>query len=109
MSAPVSKSPGLRVMAEYSSSGIWVIDGGPEPFRHGMIEHRDLRLPTALAQRFDAWIEAYETLEGAGTDAFNLIGLQIATELKQIVGSDVYVEFVAEASGGGLGETIPIV
>lgn len=95
-------------MAEYSSSGIWVIGGGPEPFRHGMIEHADLRLPPTLAQRFDAWIEAYETLEDAGTTDFNLVGLQLATELKHVVGSGVYVEFVAEASGGGLGETIPI-
>lgn len=95
-------------MAEYCSSGIWVIDGGPGPFRHGMIEHAALRLPAALAQRFDEWIEAYETLDDEGTTAFNLVGLQLATELKQIVGSGVYVEFVAEASGGGLGETIPI-
>ena len=47
-------------MAEYSSSGIWVIGGGPKPFRHGMIEHATLRLPAALARRFDDWIEAYE-------------------------------------------------
>ncbi len=95
-------------MAEYSSSGIWVIDGGPRPFRHGMIEHGALRLPPALARRFDDWIEAYETLDDAGTTAFNRVGLQLATELKEVVGPGVYVEFVAEASGGGLGETIPI-
>jgi hypothetical protein len=106
--ADVSRSPKLRVMAEYSSSGIWVIGGGPGPFRHGMIEHGALRLPLALAQRFDDWIEAYETLDDAGTTAFNLVGLQLATELKQIVGRGVYVEFVAEACGGGLGETISI-
>lgn len=106
--AATNGGPGLRVMAEYSSSGVWVIGGGPRPFRHGMIEHRDLRLPTPLAQRFDAWIEAYESLDDAGATAFNLAGLQLATELKQVVGSGVYVEFVAEADGGGLGETIPI-
>lgn len=106
--AATSGGPRLRVMAEYSSSGIWVIGGGPKPFRHGMIEHRDLRLPPDLAQRFDAWIEAYESLDEAETTAFNLLGLQLATELKQVVGGGVYVEFVAEADGGGLGETIPI-
>ncbi len=95
-------------MAEYSSSGMWAIGGGPWPFRHGMIGSRDLRLPTALAQRFDAWIEAYETLDDAGIDAFNRVGLQLATDLKRVVGSNVYVEFVAEEPGGGLGETIPI-
>lgn len=104
----MSRSAKLRVMAEYSSSGIWVIGGGPKPFRHGMIEHAALRLPPALARRFDDWIEAYGTLDDAGTTAFNLVGLQLATELKQVVGSGVYVEFVAEALGGGLGETIPI-
>lgn len=95
-------------MAEYSSSGIWRIGGGPGPFRHAMIEHADLRLPPGLAQRFDAWIEAYESLDDATTTEFNLAGLQLATELKQVVGSRASVEFVAEACGGGLGETIPI-
>lgn len=106
--AATNGGPGLRVMAEYSSSGIWGIGGGPKPFRHGMVEHHDLRLPPALAQRFDAWIEAYESLDEAGTTAFNRLGLQLATELKRVVGGGVYVEFVAEAEGGGLGETIPI-
>lgn len=98
----------IRVMAEYSSSGIWAIGGGPRPFRHGMVAHGTLRLPSALARRFDDWIEAYETLDDAGTPAFNQLGLQLATELKQLVGSGTYVEFVAEAAGGGLGETIVI-
>ena len=98
----------LRVMAEYSSSGIWVIGGGPGPFRHRMIEHAELRLPADLAQRFDAWVEAYETLDDASAQAFNRAGLQLATELKQVLGSGVSVEFVTEAEGGGLGETIPI-
>lgn len=95
-------------MAEYGSSGIWAIGGGPGPFRHRMIEHGALRLPPALARRFDDWIEAYETLDDAGTTAFNLVGLQLATELKQVVGSGACVEFIAESSGGGLGETISI-
>jgi hypothetical protein len=48
----------LRVMAEYMSSGIWVI-GEIGPFRHGMIEHKSLRLPAKLAREFNAWIEWY--------------------------------------------------
>lgn len=98
----------LRVMAEYSSSGIWVIGGGFKPFRHGMIEHNELDLPGELARRFDAWIEAYETLSGEQVPEFNRTGLALASDLKRTLGGGVYVEFANEDAGGGLGETVVV-
>ena len=97
----------LRVMAEYASLGIWVIEG-VGPFRHGMIEHASLNLPLALAQGFEAWIEGYNDnlgLDGAIFDvhAFNAKGLRLATDLKRHLGPDVYVELIPENAGGELG------
>ncbi|MEO8609198.1 MAG: hypothetical protein ABI690_15010 [Chloroflexota bacterium] len=101
----------LRVMAEYMSSGIWVI-GERGAFRHGMIEHASLKLPTNLAQAFNDWIEWYE--DNLSTDEvifdiekFNAEGLRLATELKKFLGSDVYVEFVPEGEKG-LGQSLEI-
>jgi hypothetical protein len=90
-------------MADYSSSGIWVT----EPvglFRHGMIGHARLGLPSDLAARFNAWIELYwKNLDGSlDLDAFNAEGLELAQELKQHVGRDTEVVFAPESEVAGL-------
>lgn len=102
----------LRVMAEYDSSGIWVI-GQIGPFRHGMISHTDLGLPPELARRFDQWIEYYDArladtvpeyahLE-FNAEEFNRMGRALARELKALVGPECYVEFLPELQDGGMG------
>lgn len=99
----------LRVMAEYASSGIWVI-GAIGAFRHGMIEHTSLNLPTDLAEGFNNWIDwYYDRLDANGItldiERFNVEGMRLATELKAFLGSDVYVEFVPEDVSKGVGQS----
>ncbi len=99
------KMTALRVMAEYSSSGIWVI-GQQGVFRHGMISHSSLRLPKPLADRFDHWISYYDKVlfdpDNFDVDWFNADGLALATELKAFLGDMYTVEFLAETEEGGL-------
>lgn len=98
-------------MAEYASSGIWVI-GAIGPFRHGGIGHSSLGLPQDLAQRFEQWIELYwgrldyPEFQHLGFDAdeFNRIGRSLAQDLKAHVGPNGYVEFIPELEAGGMGE-----
>lgn len=96
----------LRVMAEYCSSGIWLI-GRHGVWRHSMIEHSSLRLPTDLSSRFEQWIDLYITqLDNANfdTESFNCTGRALAKELKSHLGAEVYVEFIPESDeGSGLG------
>jgi hypothetical protein len=94
----------LRVMAEYCSSGIWVI-GEKGCFRHGMLEHSTLKLPPDLTQRFEQWIELYEENSTANFSLaeFNDIGRRLAQDLKSYLGNS-YVEFIPELIDGGIGE-----
>lgn len=95
----------LRVMAEYESSGIWIVRQ-QGVFRHGMIDHGDLRLPQKLAERFIRWIELYEKQLTAPSEydyeSFNAEGRELARNLKRHVGSATHVEFIAETSEGGV-------
>ena len=103
----------LRVMAEYGSSGIWVIEQ-VGPFRHGMISHVSLGLPQELARRFDQWINDYDARladmvpEYAhmefDAEEFNRIGRALARELKTLTGPEGYVEFLPELQDGGMGD-----
>jgi hypothetical protein len=119
----------LRVMAEYSSSGIWVMKP-VGPFRHGMINHKSLNLPAELAKQFNDWIEWYWDALGdpdrpsfdlpaevaqeyndwldwflgepvvSDIEKFNAEGLRLAKKLKVFLGADVYVEFEPERING---------
>lgn len=93
----------LRVMAEYSSSGIWAAEQ-TGLFRHGMVEHATLALPPALAARFTAWIEQYtEGLERPLDDeAFNTEGMSLARALKAHCGAATEVVYAGERRDGGL-------
>jgi hypothetical protein len=94
-------------MAEYESSGIWVV-GQVGAFRHGMISHQELHLEAELSNRFDKWIYSYfgalpyqEFAEIAlDIDAFNAEGRELARLLKAFVGPDVHVEYVPETKTG---------
>jgi hypothetical protein len=94
----------LRVMAEYASSGIWIV----EPygfFRHGMISHKRLGLPAELAAQFAEWIEWYWARLGSGPfdlAAFNQKGRSLALALKAFVGPNTEVVFEPETDDRGL-------
>jgi hypothetical protein len=97
----------LRVMAEYASSGIWVVKS-VGPFRHVMVEYDSLKLPKDLAQRFERWIRKYEFPKGAQAEAgiqeFNKEGRVLAVELKKHVGEGTRVFYVPEKGDGSIGE-----
>jgi hypothetical protein len=97
----------LKVMADYCSSGIWVIrqEGS---FLHGMIHHDHLGLPPKLAQQFDEWIIDYTTLLEIpkvpfDTLAFNTKGRMLASALKHFLGPEWSVEYMPEREEGGIG------
>lgn len=95
---------GLRVMAEYGSSGVWRSREAKGLFRHGMVELADLGLSPALSRRFVAWIATYESDNLTGrldVEKFNIEGRALALELATAMGEPV--EFQGELDGGGLG------
>jgi hypothetical protein len=96
----------IRVMAEYGSSGIWGFSDPPTTaFRHGMLEHRKLKLPAELSDRFDRWIRFYEDqslLPQTDVAALNAEGLHLAQGLKQHLGPGWHVEYQGEDEQGHL-------
>jgi len=102
----MKRTPHVRVMAEYGSSGIWGVSTRPGGiFRHGMLEHDALGLPAELRADLDAWIRRYED-EGPGGHLdvadFNRQGLALAQRIAAALGPDQRVEFQGEAPDGGL-------
>ena len=102
----------LRVMAEYGSSGIWLIQQ-VGVFRHSMVGYSSLGIPRELAKRFEEWIAVYENKSDETSDydclAFNAEGRLLAQAVKHHVGSDSSVEFLAETPEGGLSPAEEIV
>ena len=95
----------LRVMADYGTSGIWA-DGDIGPFRHGMVRHSDLSLPSDLSSAFDAWIDRYWARKQWGqsdNESFNQTGRALAIQLKAFVGEATVVSFQPELWPTGLG------
>ena len=96
----------LRVMAEYASSGIWGFSEKQSgAFRHGMIEHSDLKLPKELRERFEKWISEYtknNLSNELDTNAFNTEGRELAKLLKEHMGPEQYVEYQGETDDGDL-------
>ncbi|HEY1172348.1 MAG TPA: hypothetical protein VGH19_13355 [Verrucomicrobiae bacterium] len=97
---------GLRIMADYSNSGVWAIclPGERDPFRHQMITHDTLGIPPELASRFEKWVANcslwFEWKRGYGVSAFsaeelNAEGRLLASELKQQVGSNCPVFYAS--------------
>lgn len=93
-------------MAEYASSGIWGFSEKQSgAFRHGMIEHSDLKLPEELRERFNKWIGEYtdnNISNEIDTKAFNKEGRELAKLLKEHMGPEQYVEYQGEDEDGGL-------
>jgi hypothetical protein len=102
----------IRVMADYGSSGIWGFsDNQSKAFRHGMLEHSDLKLPDTLCKQFEKWIHEYEKYnleDKLNRKKFNENGLKLAKSLKDHLGEDVYVEFQGESKDGGVLESVLI-
>jgi hypothetical protein len=96
----------IRVMADYGSSGIWAFSDPPsKAFRHGMLEHHRLKLPKALSDAFDLWIQRYEDeapKDGFDVNDFNAEGLHLATLLKQHLGQNRHVEYQGEGREGSV-------
>lgn len=93
----------LRVMADYSSSGIWVMES-MLGFRHGMVDYGSLGLPEDLANRFKRWINIHDNNlsdKGLNLEDFDKMGLQLAKDLKKFLGTDAYVEYEPEKSDFG--------
>lgn len=91
-------------MADYHSSGIWVIET-TLGFRHGMVSYEVLGLPDDLKGKFEKWIETYNTrLHNQSFDIkeFEHKGLELAKELKSFVGPSIYVEYNPEESDFGV-------
>ena len=102
----------VRIMAEYASSGLWLMRPAGV-FRHSGIGADALNLPPELKIGFAQWIETYwGRLELEGTvfdcDSFNATGRELAHALKAHLGPESYVEFVPESNEGiTLAEVIP--
>ncbi len=103
---------GLRVMAEYGSSGIWqFVHDETGPWQHSMIEYQRLGLSEDLKDSFKKWISSYEQNNIQGEldhIAFNATGLSLAYELYIHLNKENYVEYQGESEDGGLEETINI-
>ena len=90
----------IRVMADYSCSGIWTPGG--------MLDYEELNLPTELEARFKAWIRSYDGAMGEefgyppGFDfeAFDQRGRELAKELKRFCGPEVNVWYYPEVYDG---------
>jgi hypothetical protein len=96
----------IRVMPEYGSSGIWGFSDAPSrAFRHGMLEHRKLKLPRELSDRLDRWIVFYEDqslLPQTDVATLNAEGLQLAQRVQQHLGPARHVEYQGEDERGEL-------
>ena len=86
-------------MADYSSSGLWAMDGASPPWRHVMIEHNELRLSAELAARFNRLIDGYDAEHTPDLEQFNEVGLELAKALKLFLGPQAYVEYEPEWTG----------
>lgn len=82
-------------MAEYCSSGIWVV-GPSGPFRHGMIRHERLRLSAKLSRKFSRWIHEHDTRLPKGKldlPRFNRKGRALMCELQKFLGPRCVIEY----------------
>ena len=95
---------GVRVMAEYGSSGLWgLVPGDFGLFRHAMLEPSQLQLPDDLVRRLAAWIDTYERdnpCDQLDTDMFNTEGEALARAIKHVVGTALHVELQPELPDG---------
>jgi hypothetical protein len=102
---------GYRVMADYASSGIWLMRSAG-PFRHQMVTYESLGLPKELSQRFEKWIASFDDRDAneelKNIQQFNATGMGLARELKNFLGDKTYVEFQGEAPGDNILDPVPI-
>lgn len=93
------KPPYYRVWPEFGSSGIWMIEEPLQKTAGSMVTHESLCLPKDLVQRFNTWIEWHfqcmPDRQGDKFDwvSFEKVGYQLARDLKDFLGYEVYVEY----------------
>jgi hypothetical protein len=103
---------GIRVMADYCSSGVWAIclPGERGPFRHQMITHQTLGTPPELVSKIETWVADcslyFDTNRSVQThhdraEELNSRGRALAGTLKQHVGPTCLVVFSPIKPGGG--------
>lgn len=87
----------LRVWPEWSSSGIWAPPYPGSRVAGKMVNWPSLSLPTDMVERFRAWQNDFDGHEPWAPEKFDwdahaAIGDGLARQLKQHVGSRIYVE-----------------
>ncbi|MDH5542016.1 MAG: hypothetical protein OEY64_03520 [Nitrospinota bacterium] len=93
------KPPYYRVWPEFGSSGIWILDEPLQTSAGKMIEHSCLKLPKELCMDFNKWIEWHwncqPDLQGDNFnwEAFDKEGYKLATQLKNYLDCETYVEY----------------
>jgi len=90
----------LLVWADWGSSGIWHPQVGSKsgdgPVR--MVNHKDIKLPAWLSERFDQWVASYDDYAPDRPDAFEWkkfkdAGQILAFELARFVEDEYQVEY----------------
>jgi len=90
----------IKVMADFSSSGIWECD---EKGFGAMIDYCELEISKELAKEFEAWIDFYDTcfeedyytFKVGKAKVMNELGLNLAKKLKKEL-SNVEIYFCEE-------------
>jgi hypothetical protein len=80
------KPKGVKIMPDFSSSGIWDLKDGI------MIEHEDLKLSRKLSKEFDEWIYYYDVshkkdflgLKKGKAEKLNTWGRALAKKIKKL-------------------------
>jgi len=92
----------LKVMADFSSSGIWDGETGH------MIDHEDLSLDGGLIDEFEKWIyyysesykSDYSTLKEGKAEKLNKWGRELAQKLKDKLGNGYEITYQGEDENG---------
>ena len=87
----------LRVWPEWSSSGIWAPPYPGSRVAGGMVDYARLPLPPELIERFKVWQGEFDSHEPWAPEKFDwdrhaATADGLARDLKQCVGSRIYVE-----------------
>jgi hypothetical protein len=80
------KLKGVKIMPDFSSSGIWNLKDGI------MVEHEELKLPKKLSKEFDEWVYYYDVshkrdfsgLKKGKADKLNSWGRALAKKIKEL-------------------------
>ena len=91
------KLKGVKIMPDFSSSGIWDLKDGV------MVEHEELKLPKKLSKEFEEWINFYDEshkrdfsgLKKGKAEKLNTLGRALAKKIKELY-PDLRVVYMGE-------------